>query len=242
MGAPDAFSRSPVEINQISSEEEDGLVSCKEIRQSLFSILRCNDLKATPDHEIDVSENVLASMQLGVSSVTWDMVASELNKDKEYADLARWIESGCRETSQPHLKQYLRVKRNLRNADGVPMNGDRVIIPPSLRQAVLEILHSAHQGVLGMGLRATQSVYWPGLWEDLQRTRNQCKTCTTIAPSQAKLPPIDPITPEYPFQHICADYIMLDDTPTVFLSTDSQVGRVFLKVILVKMSQTSLLE
>ena len=102
-------------------------------------------------------------MQLGVSSVTWEMVANELHKDKEYAALARWIDSGCQETSLPHLKQYLRVKRNLRNADGVPMNGDRVIIPTSLRQAVLEILHSAHQGVLGMGLRAAQSVYWPGL-------------------------------------------------------------------------------
>ena len=27
---------------------------------------------------------------------------------------------------------------------------------------------------------------------------------------QANLPPIDPITPEYPFQHICADFFMLD--------------------------------
>ena len=74
-------------IDQIYSEEEDGLITCKEIRQSLFCIL-CNDLKATPDHELDISENVLASMQLGVSSVTWKMVANELNKDKEYADLA----------------------------------------------------------------------------------------------------------------------------------------------------------
>merc|ERR1711893_304531 len=112
-----------------SKEEEDDLVTCKEIRQSLFCILRCNDLKATPDHELDVSENVLASMQLGFSSVTWDMVANELNKDKGYAELARWIDSGCQDTPMPHLKQYLRVKKNLRNADGVPMNGDRVIIP-----------------------------------------------------------------------------------------------------------------
>ena len=107
----------------------------------MFCILRCNDLKATPDHKLDVSENVVPFIQLVVSSVAWEMVASELNKDKEYADLARWIESGCQETSLPHLKQYLRVKRSLRNADDeVPMNGDRVIIPPSLRQAVLEIV------------------------------------------------------------------------------------------------------
>ena len=47
LGAPDAFSRSPVEINQISSEEEDDLVTCKEIRQSLFCTrLGCFDVTA----------------------------------------------------------------------------------------------------------------------------------------------------------------------------------------------------
>ena len=75
-----------------------------------------------------------------------------------------------------------------------------------------------------MGLRAYQSVYWPGLWDDLDRVRNSCRTCVKIAPSQANLPPIDPITPEYPFQHIYADFFMLD----VFLSIDLLGGQEYL--------------
>ena len=210
LGAPDAFSRSPVAINSISLEEDDETPTCKEVRQAFFGYIRCHDPEAAPDYDLDVSGNVIASMQVGVSSVTWEMVTNVLHYDKEYAELARWIDAGCQETTTEHLKPYLRVKKNLRTIDGVPMNGDGVIIPVFLRESILEILHSAHQGVLGMSLRANQSVYWPGLWDDLDRVRNSCRTCVKIAPSQANLPPIDPITPEYPFQHICSDYFMLD--------------------------------
>ena len=210
LGAPDAFSRSPAGIHSISWEEYEETPTCKEVRQSFFGYIRCQDPEAAPDYDLDVSENIIASMQVGVSSVTWEMVADVLNYDKEYAELAQWIDSGCPETTMEHLKPYLRVKKNLRTIDGVPMNGDRVVIPLSLRESILEILHSAHQGVLGMGLRANQSVYWPGLWDDLDHTRNSCRTGVKIAPSQANLPPIDPITPEYPFQHICADFFELD--------------------------------
>ena len=40
---------------------------------------------------------------------------------------------------------------------------DGRIIPPSLRKEVLECLHSAHQGTVGMKARARSSVYWPGM-------------------------------------------------------------------------------
>ena len=38
------------------------------------------------------------------------------------------------------------------------MYDDRIIIPPSLRKEVLECLHSAHQGTVGMKARARSSV------------------------------------------------------------------------------------
>jgi len=42
---------------------------------------------------------------------------------------------------------YWRYKDKLYIMDGVVMYDDRVVIPPSLRTAVLETLHSAHQGI-----------------------------------------------------------------------------------------------
>ena len=118
-----------------------------------------------------MSGNVIALMQVGVSSVTWEMVTNVLHCDKDYAELCRWIDKGCKETTIEHLKPYFRVKKISAQLMGylLPMNGDRVIIPVSLRESILEILHSTHQRVLGMGLRANQSVYWPRLWDDLDR-------------------------------------------------------------------------
>ena len=87
------------------------------------------------------------------------------------------------------------------------MFNDRTIIPTSMKKQVLEVLHSAHQGVYSMGLRAEDSVFWPGLWKDLERVRLACNTCNTTAPSQSNLPPVEPVVPEYPFQHVCIDYL-----------------------------------
>ena len=52
--------------------------------------------------------------------------------------------AACQDTPLPSLKQILHVKKILRNADGVPLNGERVVIPTSLRQAILKSLHSEH--------------------------------------------------------------------------------------------------
>ena len=38
--------------------------------------------------------------------------------------------------------------------DGVLWYKDRVVIPGKLKQRVLDVLHSAHQGVVGMNCRA----------------------------------------------------------------------------------------
>ena len=90
------------------------------------------------------------------------------------------------------------------------MFNDRTIIPTGMRYQVLEVLHSAHQGVYSMGLRAEESVFWPNLWKDLEMVRLACTTCNKIAPSQSNLPPVEPVVPEYPFQHVCIDYFTLE--------------------------------
>ena len=86
------------------------------------------------------------------------------------------------------------------------MYGQRVIVPENLRQAVLEGIHSAHQSVGKMHDRAIQCVYWPGLYNDLEKLRESCVDCNRVAPSQPNLPPYTPVSPDYPFQMIVADF------------------------------------
>ena len=91
------------------------------------------------------------------------------------------------------------------------MMAERVIIPKELRSRVLETLHSAHQGVYKMMLRAQDTVFWPGISGYIKKTRANCATCQAIAPSQPNFPPVDPILPEYPFHHIVMDHFALNN-------------------------------
>ena len=49
-------------------------------------------------------------------------------------------------------------------------------------------------------------VYWPNMSTSLQQTRDKCNWCIKRAPSQAKLPPADIMSPTKPMQSICVDF------------------------------------
>ena len=57
-----------------------------------------------------------------------------------------------------------------------------------------------------MNERAKAAVYWPGITNDIQTARSNCTNCNNTAPSQARLPPIEPVIPTSPFEAIACDY------------------------------------
>ena len=54
---------------------------------------------------------------------------------------------------------------------GVVLMGQRIVVPPSLRQPILKAIHAAHQGVM-MRARAMDFVYWPDITTDIARVRD----------------------------------------------------------------------
>ena len=194
--------------------QENGGMYCKEVRGAMMAAIRTtlSNEATMPDPGFDVGGEMVASMEQGVRSITWEMVKNEVSTDAEYRELSDWVSGGCTGAAEElpsHIRPYWRLRDSLRCVLKVPMFGERTIIPKGLRKEVKEALHSAHQGVLAMGLRAGDSVFWPRIWEDLERVRQACSTCHEIAPSQANLPPVEPVMPDYPFQHVCVDYMSL---------------------------------
>ena len=106
----------------------------------------------------------------------------------------------------PELAAYWPFRHHLSSNDGVIIYNDRVVIPPALRQRVLTNLQLAHQGTTGMMSRAQSSVFWPGITEDIQKTRDHCRSCNRNAPSQPRMPAEPPSVPKTPFEKIVCDY------------------------------------
>ena len=163
------------------------------------------------DFEYTVVASARSAMDR-VKAVTWERVKQETQADTHLVQLINYVVNGF--PSKPAdlplpLQPYWSHREKLSVVDNVLMCEHRVLIPPTLRNEVSNSLHSAHQGVTGMGNRARASVFWPGISTSIEDTRNSCSPCDRMAPSQPFQAPIPPITPTLPFEAIAADYFAL---------------------------------
>ena len=51
--------------------------------------------------------------------------------------------------------------------DNFLLQGNRIVIPMELRQEISHKLHNDHQGIVKCHLREKESVWWPGISEDI---------------------------------------------------------------------------
>ena len=140
-----------------------------------------------------------------VTTISWELIAEKTKSDPILSKLVRAIDENF-SRSYPELQAYRKYQDALYLQNGVVMFEDRAVIPSSLRQIILNVLHSAHQGVLGMGSRARSILFWPGMTRDIERIRENCNECNRNSPSQAHLPSTPENPPKTPFEKIYADF------------------------------------
>ena len=158
------------------------------------------------------SEDSLCAMTGSQPPVTQREILAATTTDKSLTRLKSHILQGFPETRAElptDLQPYWVVRDMLTEYEGVIYMGDRVVVPEELRARTLDTLHAAHQGTTSMRLRAERNLFWPNMARDIAGRRMACISCDETAPSQSPEPPITPVTPEYPFQHICSDYFSL---------------------------------
>ena len=147
-----------------------------------------------------------------VVAITWEMVQSESARDQTTCLLRKLVLDGFpdeKRSLRDDVQGFWEVRQHLSVSDGVVLYKDRIVIPGPLRDHVINNLHSAHQGVSSMLSRATASLYWPRMTNDIHTARSSCRACNRNAPSQARLPPTAPELPTTPFEKIAADFFDL---------------------------------
>ncbi len=91
-----------------------------------------------------------------------------------------WPERADVKTGEPGKEAtaafYVR-KDELSVEQGCLLWGHRVVIPSSLRDNVLQLLHSTHMGMTAMKSLARNYVWWPKLDKDVEDLVRHCETC-----------------------------------------------------------------
>ena len=88
--------------------------------------------------------------------------------------------------------------------------GNRIVIPTTKQQEVLEKLNQGHQGIHRCRLRARHSVWWPGLSTKMEQYV-YCPQCSREN-ALVKEPLLPTPLPEFPWQRIATDLFQLGNT------------------------------
>lgn len=104
-----------------------------------------------------------------------------------------------------NIKQYWKFRNDIFVDNGLVYLGDRIIVPTSLRQEMLKLLHESHIGMTKTKMRARQLLYWPGIDTDIENYIASCRICEKFRPENYKEPMIPHPVPSFPFEYIGCD-------------------------------------
>ena len=110
-----------------------------------------DELQVNMVERISITEAKYAQLQ--------QSTANKLHK------LYSMIQSGWPETKHevPHsIRQYWDTRDELAVLDGVIYRGMRIVVPPTMRPAMLKIIHETHLGTVKCKQRAREALHWPG--------------------------------------------------------------------------------
>lgn len=153
-----------------------------------------------------------------------DAIQEETTKDPILRALSQVIYEGWPSNIKQlpqDLREFWCCRDELGIASGAVFKGRQVVIPESLRDDILRQLHIGHQGVEKTRRLARESVYWPGIYKDIENIVKACEVCQEYQPNQHKEPLQPHDVPLTPWTKLASDLFVLDGEDYLLL-TDYQ--------------------
>ena len=168
--------------------------------------------KSSVDPELELNLKVC---YVQFSTPKLAQLRNETDKDQELIILKRFISRGfpdSRREIPPEIRHYWSYRDQLSIDNGLIVKGPQIVIPHILRNEYLQRIHSAHQGITRCQQRARNSVYWPGINDEIEAIVQGCGRCQTYRKSLPKetLIPIVPEIPNVPWHTIGTDMFEVD--------------------------------
>lgn len=140
-------------------------------------------------------------------SLDTDALRAATEGDKVLSFVRQQVLLGKKQGLQnDEFQAFARIYEELAVENDIVMRGFRVVVPASLRQVVLEELHTAHLGVNKSKSVARGYFWWPGLDEAIESHIRGCSACLSEQPSPPLAELIPWEVPIRPWSRIHVDY------------------------------------
>ena len=140
----------------------------------------------------------LVTANIPYSSNVLDNIHEELAKDPTFKVLMHYINIGWpfeRKKLPTELHPYWNFRDELSVEDGLLTKGSRLLIPSTLRRKMLEQIHEGHQGIEKCMLKARESVFWPGISDEIREAVEKCGICQASSKAAKLLGNVSEVPP-----------------------------------------------
>ena len=139
--------------------------------------------------------------QLSASSDSLNLLRVSTQADDEFDLLKHTIMQGLPISIKqiaPVLQPYWTFREELTVEDGIILKGTRIVVPDNKHEAIPKLMHEGYLGLYKCKLHAIETVYWPGLNDQLGKLVLNCELCLKYSHSKCKLEPSFPLGQEVP--------------------------------------------
>ena len=122
----------------------------------------------------------LITSNIPVSSTEIELIHEETSKDPTLTLLRHYMHMGWpidHRMLPQELHMFWNYREDLSMENELITKGARLLIPSTLRKKVLEQIHDGHLGIEKCMLKARDSVFWPGISNDICKTVEKCGIC-----------------------------------------------------------------
>lgn len=163
----------------------------------------------TGDEEEDksITEAVLT---INVTKERISLFQNETENDVVLKDIKQLTLKGWpndKSKLNPNVRFYHKYRNDILLEDGILFYEDRIMVPLSMRQDILDQIHGAHVGIEKMKKRAKEMVYWQGINKAIETVAATCHLCQTFQNQKCKEPMISHPIPSLPFQKVGCDLL-----------------------------------
>ena len=133
-----------------------------------------------------------------VSSSEIEMIHGETARDMTLNLLRHYIHVGWpvdRRMLPRELHIFWNYREDLSMENRLITKGARLVIPSTLRSKVLEQIHKGHLGIEKCMLKVRDSVFWPGISNDIREAVEKCGICQASSKSSKPIGNVSDVPP-----------------------------------------------
>ena len=140
-------------------------------------------------------------------------IKCETELDADLSALATMIKQGwpySKANVSPKLQNYFPFREELSLQNGVVFKSERIVVPLTLQDCVIDKVYACHLGIQGCLRRSRDNFFWPGMGKQITEFISKCSICNSYQPDQQKEPLVCHEIPLRPWQSISADLFELN--------------------------------